>query len=165
MTPLELRDLIKPLNAGGPIYRQLEADLATSVRPPSPWYTTQKQHLLGWLGEYDGPGAYDRANWADRSAQFVYNHFQCAPALVWLAEALGVPSETLIAACDDVKKSGARAASQCGAFRRAVPWAMIEDRLLRQQKQETHFQAFQTSNKNSRPKPIGGFGYRSTTHK
>jgi hypothetical protein len=130
MRPSELREIIQELDAGGPIYKALEAELAKDVGPSRAWYTSQKQHLLGWLSEYDGPGAYGRANWANRSAEFVYNHFQCVPALVWLAEALGVPSETLIAACDEVKKSRARAATQCGTFRRAVPWAIIEERVV-----------------------------------
>jgi hypothetical protein len=128
MRPSELREIIQQLDAGGPIYKNLEADLRR--RPSRPWYTSQKQHLLGWLGEYDGPGAYGRANWANRSAEFVYNHFQCVPALVWLAEALGVRSEVLIAACDEVKKSGTRSATQCGIFRRTVPWAFIEERVF-----------------------------------
>lgn len=51
--------------------------------PRTTWYATQKEHLLGWLREYDGLGYYGRTNW-NRTAQFVYNHFQCAAGLVWM---------------------------------------------------------------------------------
>jgi hypothetical protein len=56
------------------------------------WYTSppQKEHWLGWLREYDGPGAYSRQN-ADRSAELVYNHIVCPPMVLWLGEASGVP--------------------------------------------------------------------------
>lgn len=37
---------------------------------PGVWYTTQKQHWLGWLSEYDGPGAYGRRSGQNRDAKF-----------------------------------------------------------------------------------------------
>jgi hypothetical protein len=134
MRPSELREIIQLLDAGGPIYMRLQDDLRSGSGKSRAWYTSQKQHWLGWLSGYNGPGAYGRAHWANRSAQFVYNHLQCVPALVWLAEALGVTSQTLIAACEEVKNSGIRASAQCGAFRRAVPWTMIEAQLVNSRK-------------------------------
>jgi len=81
---------IKRLKSGGPVADSLERALAsTPVRPV--WYETQKQHWEGWLREYDG--AYGRSAW-DRTAESVYNHIQCAPMLLWLAEAGGIPRRT-----------------------------------------------------------------------
>ncbi|MCW2285611.1 hypothetical protein M2323_003572 [Rhodoblastus acidophilus] len=157
MRPSELRDVVRRLDESGPIHLKLEADL----RKPgakAPWYSSQKEHLDGWLKEYDGPGVYGRANWSNRSAEFIYNHFQCAPGLVWLAEALGVPRAILVSACEDVKTAGARSASQCGAFRRAVPWAMIQERIALVAKPESRFKPSRPAVGSGKPKPVGGYG-------
>ena len=124
--PADLRRAILPLDPGGPIHQKLDVDLATGKSRA--WYTSQREHLLGWLAEYGGPGAYGRAN-PDRSAAFVYNHFQCAPGLAWLAEAVGVDATLVSAGCDAARAARPRSAAQCGAFRRAVPWALIESAL------------------------------------
>lgn len=127
MSPAELRYLILHLYPGGPVHLKLEADLLAG-RLSKPWYRDQREHLLGWLGEYDSPGAYQRGG-RNRSAMFAWNHLQCCPALAWLAEALRVPEDILMSACDAARTSGPSFAAQCGAFRRVIPWAMIEVRL------------------------------------
>ena len=96
----------------------------------SVWYRTQKEHLQGWLREYDGPGAYGRKGGFGRDAKFFYNHFQCAPGLFWLAEAAGVADERLRAAVAAVEGAGQNNARQCAALRREIPWAMVEAKLL-----------------------------------
>lgn len=123
-TPADLRRAILPLDPGGAIHRQLDADLGGGRR----WYACQQEHLLGWLAEYDGPGFYGRAD-PNRSAAFIYNHFQCAPGLAWLAEAAGVDSALVTAGCDAARATGRRSAAQCGAFRRLVPWGLVEQAL------------------------------------
>ena len=98
MTPRTLRRHILKLREVQPITESLERALRrrdASGRPT--WYRSQKEHWVGWLGEYDGPGFYGRRNW-DRSAAFVYNHINCAPMVLWLAEALGIPKTVLRAA-------------------------------------------------------------------
>ena len=154
MTPSELRKIIARLDPAGPIHSQLEIDLREGVGHGKAWYSSQKEHWLGWLEHYDGPGAYGRANWANRSAEFVYNHIQCAPMLVWLAEALGVPSELLKIACIAVTKSGSRHAAQCGAFRRAVTWADIRKRIELLPKVKVHV-AFAPKRRAPIAKPLG----------
>ena len=129
MKPSELLMVVQSLDEGGPIHKKLEADLGGGAEHSNTWYSSQKEHLTGWLQEYNGPGCYGRANWRGRTAKFIYNHFQCAPGLVWLAEAVGIPEETLLRGCEEVKKAGKRAASQCGAFRKVVPWEMVEERI------------------------------------
>ncbi len=88
VTAAKLRRMIRALDPILPISTKLEGSLRAEGRSRV-WYSTQKEHWLGWLTEYDGPGAYGRANWM-RSAGFVYNHIRCPPMLAWLAEATGV---------------------------------------------------------------------------
>ncbi len=57
-----------------------------TVHDPRVWYTTQKEHWLGWLGEYDGPGGYGRVPGKKRDAKFAYNHIVNPEMLLWLFE-------------------------------------------------------------------------------
>ena len=92
------------------------------------WYTSQKEHWLGWLSEYAGPGAYGRKN-SGRSAAFVYNHIGCPPMLLWLAEAAGVSKTKVLAAKRSALSARPNRATHCAMIRRAVPWSAIEERL------------------------------------
>lgn len=89
------------------------------------WYTSQKEHLLGWLGDYHTPGAYGRQT-PGKDAKHFYTHFQCVQGLMWLAEALGEDEVTLKRAIQEVDAAGRNSAAQSGAFRRVVPWSRIE---------------------------------------
>ncbi|OAN78364.1 hypothetical protein A8B82_10735 [Sulfitobacter sp. EhC04] len=96
------------------------------------WYRSQKEHWLGWLAEYDGPGAYGRSH-AERDARFVYNHIQCAPMLFWLSEALETPKEILDQTFKAVVAAPNRGAQQCSALRGHLRWDQIADRLAARQ--------------------------------
>jgi hypothetical protein len=124
MTPKGLHAHIERLSPYGPVTRSLERRISGGGMTVV-WYANQREHLLGWLAEYDGPGAYGRSN-PNRSAEFVYNHFQCAPGLLWLAEAAGVPRFALLKAKNAVLASRENSASQAGALRRVLPWPLIE---------------------------------------
>jgi hypothetical protein len=76
--------------------------------------------------EYDGPGFYGRAS-AKRSAAFVYNHINCPPMLIWLAEAAGVPETKLATAIEDALNGAKPWPSQCASIRRVIPWQDIEE--------------------------------------
>ena len=91
---------------------------------PGVWYKTQKEHWLGWLGEYHGPGAYGRAPSEERDARFVYNHIVCPEMLLWLIEASGV-SPSLVAAARRAAATGATPMQRSGAIRRCVPWTEV----------------------------------------
>lgn len=129
MTPAQLRRRVRKLNPDTPLHKQLEIDLSEGVGFGEAWYRSQQEHWDGWLREYDGPGAYGRAAGTRRDARFVYNHVQCAPMLLWLAEAVGVETALIIAASDAVRAAPERNASQCGALRKVIPWEMIAHRL------------------------------------
>lgn len=134
MTTEELLALVRPLPERSPITNSLTEALIRRAGGSvddrrEVWYDTQKEHLLGFVGAYNTPGAYGRAN-PGRDAKFFYNHGQCAEMLLWLAEAAGVPRDELVAARDAVLAAKPSLASQCAALRRVIPWARVEQALL-----------------------------------
>ena len=91
---------------------------------PKKWYLTQKEHWLGWLREYAGPGAYGRRAGGRRTAEVVYNRIVEPKMLVWLIKAARV-APALRRSAD---RSAARAvtmASKSAAIRRHVPWPVV----------------------------------------
>lgn len=89
------------------------------------WYSSQKEHWLGWLREYDGPGYYGRKN-SKRTAEFVYNHINCAPMLLWLGEASGVPHQQVTKAKVAALRAEPKFQTQCAAIRKLIPWTTVE---------------------------------------
>jgi hypothetical protein len=124
MTPRELGERIKHLPSKAPLAESLrrtmsgdeEADLGSEMR---------KNQFVNWLAGYDGPGYYGRLNW-NRSAEFAYNHMHSASALMWLAEAAGVPRFALEKAMAEVLGAEPNMPSQAAALRRVLPWALVE---------------------------------------
>lgn len=96
------------------------------VHDPRVWYTTQKEHWLGWLREYDGPGAYGRIPGKQRDAKFAYNHVVEPKMLLWLIEAAGV-SKDLVEAAQRASAEGTSLMQKSGAIRRVVPWTVLYD--------------------------------------
>lgn len=92
--------------------------------PGAHWWSSQKEHVVAWLNELDGPGAYGRVS-RGLGARHAYNHFQCAPGLLWIAEALGEAPDTVLAAAEAAAGRG-RPATQCAAIRRVIPWSRVE---------------------------------------
>jgi hypothetical protein len=102
------------------------------IRNPRVWYTTQKEHWLGWLREYHGPGAYGRVpGQPRRDAKFAYNHIVCPDMLLWLITAAGVSPKLV----EDARRSASRVHSyslnqQAAAIRQYVPWGTLMTALL-----------------------------------
>jgi len=126
MTPRLLRAYIKPLPEILPLTTALEQATGVGVGFDGAWYRSQKEHWLGWVGEYYGPGAYGRTYAAQQNGRYIYNHIQCAPMLFWLAEALECESALLKAAYIDVTATNAKGARQCAALRDHLGWNKIE---------------------------------------
>lgn len=97
-----------------------------SSRDRKAWYRHQKEHLQGWLSEYGGGGAYGRQQ-GSNDPRLAYNRFQCAPGLIWLAEALGEDADVVRRAITAAQAAPKRGASQCAAVRSVIPWARIEE--------------------------------------
>jgi len=91
---------------------------------PRVWYLTQKEHWLGWLGQYGGPGAYGRKGGKNRDAKFAYNHIVNCYMLVYLITAANIrpdQHEAVIEASNqDLTLQG-----RSGAIRRLVPWSEV----------------------------------------
>lgn len=88
-----------------------------------PWYRSQREHIVVWLREIDGPGAYDRKT-RGLGAKHFYQHFQCAQGLLWVAEALGEDPLVVQRAADAAGGVG-RPATRCAAIRKVIPWSRI----------------------------------------
>lgn len=98
------------------------------------WYLSQKEHWIGWLRGYYGPGGYGRQNW-HRDAKFVYNHIVNPQMLVYLAHAILLRQE-LIEAVDEADLTGTTLMARAGAIRKVVPWSEIYQALWLQQEQK-----------------------------
>ncbi|MEZ5211256.1 hypothetical protein [Gordonia sp. (in: high G+C Gram-positive bacteria)] len=116
----DLRRLIDSLQPEQPITDEFES----REDGRDTWYRDQREHLSGWLSEYNSPGAYGRKN-PSTSGKHFYNHFRCVAGLIWLAEALGEDPQVLNGAVAKVRAAPANPSSECAAFRRVVPWTRI----------------------------------------
>ena len=92
------------------------------------WYLTQKQHWLGWLHEYHGPGHYGRHSSTPRNARFAYNHIVEVAMLLWLAKASGV-SASRLAKARAAERAAPSLQAKSGAVRKIIPWEVIEEAL------------------------------------
>jgi hypothetical protein len=106
--------------------RSLPEDEA--VVTPGKWYRTQKEHWLGWLSEYHGPGAYGRTTTAGRDAAFAYNHIVEPKMLLYLAAASNINPSVVaearrMSACEKTKMA------QAASIRRLIPWSLVETAL------------------------------------
>lgn len=130
-SPQELRRRVARLAERSPetdrFSRQWRAKNVGQQEQPRPWYEHQKEHWLGWLGGYDGPGAYGRRV-HQRSAQYAYNHVVNPQMLIWLAEAAGVPMAHVRRAVADALREASMPAMSA-AIRRVIDWREIESRL------------------------------------
>ena len=112
MKPLTLSAHIRPLPEYLPRTKALEQTISVGAGFDGAWYRSQKEHWLGWLREYGGPGAYDRSDTAKRNAETIYNRIQCAPMLFWLAEALTLENVKLEAAFATVTRIESKGSTQ-----------------------------------------------------
>jgi hypothetical protein len=131
--PSTLARYIRSLPSGGPFSDRLSKALRHGQEPKRVWYSTQKEHWLGWLAQYDGEGAYGRKLGQKRTAEFAYNHIRCAPMLLWLAEACHIPLPQVRKALTASVAAGSSGSGQCAALRGVIPWGDIAARLRRRQ--------------------------------
>lgn len=95
---------------------------------PGKWYRTEHGHWLGWLGEYDGPGAYGRKTASPTEARRAYNRIVEPGMLLYLARAAGVDAALL----SEAERQAASATSlmqASGRVRRLIPWETMADHL------------------------------------
>lgn len=125
MTPQQLRARILKLKEDQPLVAAFEtAILERKSRRKDPWYRSQKEHWLGWLREYDGPGYYGRETW-DVTAETVYNRVVNPAMVLWLGAAAGVPRARVKEAIEAALAAKPSMSAQSGAIRKAIPWSLI----------------------------------------
>ena len=105
------------------------APICDSWWPATRLYKPNKEHWIGWLSDYGGPGYYGRKN-PNRHASFIYNHINSPPMLLWLAEAAGVSKDLVEAACR-VQHGMKSKPSVCALICRVLPWEIVEAHLLK----------------------------------
>jgi hypothetical protein len=130
MTPRTLASKIAKLPATLPITTAFERELRKlrTWGTTSVWYSTQKEHWLGWLKGYGGPGYYERKNW-NRDAEFVYNHIVCPPMVLWLGEASGISPILVRKAKKAALSAKPTLPAQSAAIRRVISWVSIEEKI------------------------------------
>ena len=130
MTSRTLASKIAKLPATLPITTAFERKLRRlrTWGTTSVWYSTQKEHWLGWLKEYGGPGYYARKDW-NRDAEFVYNHIVCPPMVLWLGEASGISPILVRKAKKAALSAKPTLPAQSAAIRRVISWVSIEEKI------------------------------------
>ena len=129
MTKRELHDKIGRLTPRAPVTARFEGAVARmELRRPDHWAGRQKDHWLGWLKDYRGAGYYGRKSW-DVPAKTVFNRVVNPGLLLWLGEAVGIPTPSVRRAAADALKAGTTMMAQSGAIRRVISWEMVEERL------------------------------------
>ncbi len=137
MSPQQLLRIIKGLDTKASATNKFVAELASIgmwnyEKEAKKTYggTDQRKHWIGWLGEYSEPGYYNRKDTKVVLAERVYNRINCPPMLIWLAEAVGIPSKQIKAATTAALEANKAFPSQCSAIRQIIPWSDVETKLL-----------------------------------
>ena len=117
MTRSKLLRIIRKLPEHQPI--------SCTVLPPTV-YPSHKAHWIGWLDDYVAGRTYYGRKHHDRSCQYIWNHLQCGPMLVWLAEATKAADRNPLLTCVRICRiEDWRGAAKCGEIRRLLPWVIV----------------------------------------
>lgn len=94
----DFRAILATLPAHLPISDAFERDLP---QRQGTWWKSQREHMLGWFEHQQstGSGKFTRKA-PNMGARLTYVRLNSAPAIVWIAEALGVDSEIVQSAAD-----------------------------------------------------------------
>jgi hypothetical protein len=122
MDSLTLRDVLARCPARQPL---TDTALGQGYRESK---SSERDHVLNWLAEYQSPGYYGRQG-LDRTARQFYQGFQDAFGLLWVAEALGVEEAVLSRGVAAIQATPGRPGSRAAAFRQVCPWALVEARV------------------------------------
>ena len=143
----EFAKALAALPPNPPITSAFEKHHRQGSPDPRTKYRNQRDHMVAWMSEIGGPGAYGRKT-RGRDARTAYNSLRCAPALIWMAEALGEKPAVLRTAVAAADAAGPNFSSQCAAIRKVVPWSRIEELVGLQDRK---FSSFKLLSRRSRP--------------
>ncbi|MDO5724349.1 MAG: hypothetical protein Q4P33_08165 [Flaviflexus sp.] len=91
------------------------------------WYSSQREHMCSWFREQVGVEAetYTRKE-PNLSARTTYQRLSDGPAMIWLAEVLGVDEELIASATTEVEAEPSTR-RHCGIIRRYIPWELLAE--------------------------------------
>lgn len=120
----QFRSVLTALPAHLPISDDFEQDFP---QKQGAWWKSQRQHMLGWLDHQltRGGGKFSRKA-PNTSARLAYTRLNSAPAIVWIAEAVGVDADLVQAAVEEARAEPNRR-RHCGILRRHLPWSLIAE--------------------------------------
>ena len=102
--------------------RRLPAAMPLSDRLSKGGYDTHRDHWIGWLEDYDGPGFYGRSDWGV-DARTVYQRLNNGRMIVWLNEAAGERSVLIRTTIREMKLRGnGRKQTEAKIARAHHPW-------------------------------------------
>lgn len=82
-----------------------------------------------------GEGAYSRET-PNTSAKRAYNRLLCALALIWIADALGVPSSRVAESVDAVLTADGDHRRACEAIRKVLPGELVAEQAVARERPE-----------------------------
>lgn len=125
MTCREFAKLLKTHDAHYPLSDRYVNEIHDS---PDKSGNDEREHMIIWFEANDktGTGPYSRST-PNTSARRCYARLANAGSLLWIAEAVGVPTETVQRAFDAAVEAGSYRRA-CGAIRAIIPWSEIYTR-------------------------------------
>jgi hypothetical protein len=112
----------------------LEQEIRIGTGFHGKWYSSQKEHWLGYAGYKRALWAVQEKNYGLEKAKSHWSRTHCFPMLFWLAECAGVDSDILgraeVAARRVAAVTGSDHPSHGKAAREALPWSLVEQAIL-----------------------------------
>lgn len=95
------------------------------------WWSSQREHMVAWFSAQmtKGEGQFTRET-PNHSARTTYNRLQCPEAIVWMAEAVGVSEDKLVATVDAALFEPDHR-RRSGIVRKHLPWSLIAEHVLK----------------------------------
>ena len=125
LTCREFAKLLRSRKAHYPISDRYISEIHDS---PDKSGEDEREHMIIWFepNETCGSGSYSRKS-PNRSARACYGRLGNAASLLWIAEAMGVPDDTVQRAFDAAVAAGHHRTA-CSKIRKIVPWDEVNKR-------------------------------------
>lgn len=125
LTCREFAELLRSREAHYPISDRYVSEVHDS---PDKSGSDEREHMVIWFeaNETKGSGPYSRNN-PNKSARTCYVNLGNAASLLWIAEAMGIPGDTVQHAFDAAASAGHHRTA-CAKIREIIPWDEIQGR-------------------------------------
>lgn len=146
LTCREFAKLLRSRKAHYPISDRYISEIHDS---PDKSGEDEREHMIIWFesNQTCGSGSYSRKS-PNRSARTCYGRLGNAASLLWIAEAMGVPDDTVQRAFDAAAEAGHHRTA-CSRIRKIIPWDEVKKR------------AEEILNETQRPRGLTRFLHRS----